>query len=60
MRGGWWNLLELLNMYFSKWVLRKPPLFATFLNRKIDDEYKKENGFMNIFIKFKKKYAEEK
>lgn len=22
-KGGWWNLLGLLNMYFSKWFLRK-------------------------------------
>ena len=54
VKGGWWNLLELLNMYFSKWVLRRKPVFARFFNKKIDDEYKKENGFMNIFIKLKK------
>ncbi|HXK34990.1 MAG TPA: class I SAM-dependent methyltransferase [Candidatus Paceibacterota bacterium] len=54
VKGGFWNLLELLNMYFSKWVLRRKSVFADFFNKKIDDEYKKENGFMNIFVKLKK------
>jgi SAM-dependent methyltransferase len=54
VRGGWWTLLGILNLYFSKWVLRRKRIAEKFCLKKEDEEFKKEDGFENIFIKFKK------
>lgn len=53
IRGGIWMVVSLLNMYISKWLLRRKPLFQTFFTRKENEEYAKE-GFVNIFVKYKK------
>lgn len=53
IKGKLWELIGILNMYFSKWVLRRRPLFESRLNKKIDQEYKLP-GFIDIFLKFKK------
>ncbi len=53
-KGGWWNLLGLLNMYFSKWVLRRQLLWKTLFEKKDNEEYAKREGFMNIFVKYEK------
>ncbi|MEI8067721.1 MAG: class I SAM-dependent methyltransferase [Candidatus Shapirobacteria bacterium] len=53
--GRWWSLLALLNMYFSKWIFRREKLFKPFFDKKETEEFSKNNGFMNIFICFKKK-----
>lgn len=52
-RGRYWDLFGSLNMYFSKWILRRAPICSGFFNRKIDEEYKKGQGFSEIFIKAK-------
>jgi len=50
VRGGVYTVFLLLSMYFSKWVTKKPPLFYTFLLNKSREEYRKDNGIMNIFL----------
>jgi SAM-dependent methyltransferase len=52
--GGWWSILCQLNMYISKWIFRSKPLFEIFFAKKENNEYAKNNGFLTIFIKFKK------
>lgn len=52
--GGWWELLDINNLYIAKWIFRRPPFFEAFFNTKRNREYAKENGFTNIFVKFKK------
>ena len=54
LNGGWWEIIGMLNLYISKWIFRRKPFFEDFINRKQDIEFKKEKGFTNIFIKFKK------
>jgi len=54
IKGRYWNLLEQLNMYFSKWVLRRRPLLENLFKKKENEEYKGRNGFMNIFVKYEK------
>ena len=53
VRGGSWVLLSILNMYFSKWILRRKSLFGDFFLKKEDAEYQKA-GFVNIFVKYRK------
>ena len=54
VRGQWTEILYMLNLYFSKWVLHRRPLFEkSFLNR-MNREYQKKTGFTTIFAKFTK------
>lgn len=53
VRGRWWEIIGILNMYFSKWILRRRSLFENWFYKKIDQEYK-QPGFNDIFVKFKK------
>lgn len=54
VKGGLWSLVELLNMYISKWIFRKRPFLENIMLNKVDTEYKKQyRGFMNIFVKYK-------
>jgi len=55
IKGRWWAIFSILNMYFSKWVLRRKPLFENFFCKKEINEYMGRNGFVNVFIKLKKK-----
>jgi len=54
IRGGWWTLFGILNLYFFKWILRRKRMWEGFFLKKEDEEFKKESGFVNIFIKFRK------
>jgi SAM-dependent methyltransferase len=54
VRGGWFSLLYALNMYFSKWVLKRGPLFNDFFKAMDHKEYLDGNGFATIFIHLKK------
>ncbi len=55
VRGGYWNLVGLLNMYFSKWILRRNPLFQKYFEEKENQEFGSKNGFMDIFVQYKKR-----
>lgn len=54
IKGKWWTLFSILNMYISKWILRRSPLLGSVFERKDHKEYMSNGGFVNIFIKFKK------
>jgi 2-polyprenyl-3-methyl-5-hydroxy-6-metoxy-1,4-benzoquinol methylase len=51
--GEIWAALSVINMYFSKWVLRRSSLFNSFFEKRVNREYASE-GFYNIFIKYEK------
>jgi len=55
IKGKYWSLIGLLNMYFSKWFLRRGPLFSNYSDKKEDQEYKINSGFMGVFLKYEKK-----
>ncbi|RJO60538.1 class I SAM-dependent methyltransferase [candidate division WS5 bacterium] len=55
VKGGLWSVLGILNMYVSKWVFRRKPIFKEFFNKKEDVEYKGSQGFVNIFLKCQRK-----
>ncbi len=54
-RGRNWEAIFILDLYFSKWFLRHPPLLGDFLDRRIDIEYKLP-GYIGIFVKYRKPY----
>ena len=54
VKGRWWELFTILNLYFSKWVLRRGVLFEKFFESRRNKEYQQEKGFAIIFTKFRK------
>ncbi len=53
VRGRFFVLFNALNMYFSKWILRRERLFAAYFDNKDTKEYF-QNGFATIFMKMRK------
>lgn len=55
VRGGWWMVFSVLNMYVAKWLFRRPMFFGSAFVRNENIEYgASERGFANIFAQFKK------
>ncbi|MFH1601777.1 MAG: class I SAM-dependent methyltransferase [Candidatus Shapirobacteria bacterium] len=51
-RGGFFEMVSALLLYFFKWIFNKEIPYKDFWDQKKDQEYfGKENGFMTIFIK---------
>jgi ubiquinone/menaquinone biosynthesis C-methylase UbiE len=55
VKGGYWELLGILSMYFFKWVFRMQVPYLKFLTPRIDNEYDNKAGFIDIFCKLTKK-----
>ncbi|WP_461257320.1 class I SAM-dependent methyltransferase [Treponema sp. R80B11-R83G3] len=54
LRGKWWEILSINNLYISKWILRRPQLFKEYFDRKVDNEYNQKSGFTGAFVKYRK------
>jgi len=54
IRGGFWNITNVLNLYIAKWIFRRGNFFKSFFDNKENREYEKNRGITNMFIKFKK------
>lgn len=56
VKGGCWTVLDWLNLYFSKWILRRSILCHNFFSNKENQEYGANytKGFANLFVKFVK------
>lgn len=55
LKGRWWGLVNLLNLYIAKWIFRRRQFFEKELLNKETKEYLLDNGFMGVFIKYEKK-----
>lgn len=53
IRGGFWDIVSVNNLYLSKWIFRHKPFFSKFITKKVDNEYT-HNGFNSLFLKFKR------
>jgi SAM-dependent methyltransferase len=54
LKGRWWGLINIWNLYIAKWVFRRGPFLENMLLKKEDDEYKLARGFMGVFVKYQK------
>ena len=53
IRGGPWEVLSMLNLYLSKWVLGRRPLAAKAMLAHVDQEYTRP-GFGGLYLKLTK------
>lgn len=54
VRGNWWQVASILNMYASKWIFRRKTFLSNFIHERVDKGYEQE-GFMSLFVHMKKK-----
>ncbi|HEY9085191.1 MAG TPA: class I SAM-dependent methyltransferase [Candidatus Tyrphobacter sp.] len=54
-KAGLWSIAASLDMYLSKWVLRRRPLFANVTTRKEEEEFARAGGFVTLFAKCRKR-----
>jgi len=54
LNGRWWEIIATNNLYISKWIFRRKPFLKQLIDRRQDAEYAAEDGFTNIFVKFRK------
>lgn len=53
LRGGWWEIVFMLNLYIAKWIFRRQPFLEEMFKSNLNQEYSKP-GFATIFTKFRK------
>ena len=53
--GSWWSVFDILNMYISKWIFRRPRFMKDLFDKNVEREYTEKNGFVNIFVKYERK-----
>lgn len=56
IRGSWWSLFSIINMYVAKWLFHRQSFFNSYFLKKENAEYNgvREHGFANIFMHFRK------
>jgi SAM-dependent methyltransferase len=50
VKGGFFTIFGILNMYISKWIFRRPPLFHSFFAANTEKEFTQKNGKVYIFL----------
>ncbi len=53
-KGNLYDALEIYDNLISKWLFRRPPLFAALYRRSIQRAYSRCRGYMNLFGVFQK------
>lgn len=53
-KGGFWELMGTNNLYISKWIFKRSPFFENLFEKKQNEEFGREVGFTNVFLKCKK------
>lgn len=51
LHGGWWEIIYMLDLYASKWLLRRPPLLAAGIQPRLDRDWSQRPGFTNVFLR---------
>jgi SAM-dependent methyltransferase len=49
-RGGPWEIVHMNVLYFSKWILRRRPLFERELVSRSDRDWSRPGGFVHVFL----------
>ncbi len=56
VRGGAWQIVYMTNLYMSKWLLRREPVFRDAFSRRLDREWLGEGrGYTNLFLRCRKR-----
>lgn len=50
IRGQFFTIFGILNMYISKWIFHRPPLFHSFFAAKTEREFAQNTGMVYIFL----------
>jgi len=53
-KGGWIQILYMLNLYLSKWIFQRRPFFYNYFSKVLDNNWNNEIGFTNIYVILKK------
>jgi ubiquinone/menaquinone biosynthesis C-methylase UbiE len=51
IRGGSWLVASILDLYVAKWIFRRPPFLAGWVNRNVDAELAGPDGWAGCFLK---------
>ena len=54
LKGGLWEILLLNDLYVSKWILRRRPVFERSMVKRVDREWRRPGGFTDIFLRCRK------
>ena len=54
LKGRWCTVLSILNLYLSKWLLRRSPLMQDGVQARVDEEWKRPGGFVHVFLRSRK------
>lgn len=55
IKGDMWSLFDLMDIYISKWILRRKQIFGKFFEKKENKAYSpSKEGLMDIFVRYEK------
>ncbi len=54
VRGGWREILMMLDLYVAKWLFRRRPFWHRYMCRQVDREFAGAGGFYYCFLKLMK------
>jgi 2-polyprenyl-3-methyl-5-hydroxy-6-metoxy-1,4-benzoquinol methylase len=50
-QGRYWTVLSFINLYIAKWVFRRRPFYENYVNVKVEQENRRDDGFADIFMR---------
>ena len=54
-KAGAWQIAYIINLYVSKWLLRRPPLFREAFEQRLDGEWSRPFGYVHVFMRCRKR-----
>lgn len=53
-KAGAWQIAYVINLYVSKWLLRRPPLLRETFERRLEREWSRPSGYVHVFMRCRK------
>jgi SAM-dependent methyltransferase len=54
VKGGWPQIIYMLNLYIAKWIFKREPFFLNYMGKILERDWKSTKGFSNIHCKLTK------
>ena len=54
-RAGAWQIAYIINLYVSKWLLRRSPVFREAFEQRLDGEWSRPSGYVHVFMRCRKR-----